>query len=131
MIGTVLLTGTRKGPFRLGWPISSTKKYETTAISLGCVVVGDGGDVVVVGAAVVVVVVLGTAVTLVAGSAVVVVVPTLAPLGLVETGTGSDVVVLSGASPVTAPAAHADNSMARPMLRIPKRLMEVLSSVVR
>jgi hypothetical protein len=85
---------------------------------------------VVVGAAVVVVVVMGAAVTLVVGSAVVVVL-TLATLGLVETGVGSDVVVVSGASPVTAPVAHADKSMARPMLRIPKRLMEVLSSVVR
>jgi hypothetical protein len=93
-------------------------------------VVGDGGDVVVVGAPVVVVVVMGAAVTLVVGSAVVVVL-TLAPLGLVETGIGSVVVVLSGAPPVTAPVAHADNRMASPMLGIAKRLMEVLSSVVR
>jgi hypothetical protein len=130
VIGTILLTGTRKGPFRSGWPISSTKKYETKAISLGCVVVGDAGDDVVVGAAVVVVVVIGAAVTLVAGSAVVVVL-SLVPLGLVETGIGSVVAVLSGAPPVTAPAAQADNNKARPMVRIPKRLMEVLSSVVR
>jgi hypothetical protein len=125
VLGTVLLTGTRKGPLRSGWPISSTKKYETKAISLGCVVVD-----VVVGAAVVVVVVIGAAVTLVAGSAVVVVL-SLVPLGLVETGIGSVVAVLSGAPPVTAPAAQADNNKARPMVRIPKRLMEVLSSVVR
>jgi hypothetical protein len=84
---------------------------------------------VVVGATVVVVV-AGAAVTLVVGSAVVVVL-TLVPPGLVETGIGSVVVVLSGAPPVTAPAAQADNNMASPMLRKPKRLMEVLSSVVR
>jgi hypothetical protein len=72
-----------------------------------------------------VVVVMGAGVTLVVGSAVVVVL-TLVPLGSVETGIGSDVVLLSGAPP----AAHADTSMAKAMLQIPIRLIEVLSSVV-